>query len=316
MPHADLFSILDEATSAIDVRSEKIIQAALDRVSKGRTTIMIAHRLSTIAKADNIVVLSKGKLMEQGTHEDLLRDEAGVYSGLVRAQSLTLGKESQEDDDDLSDVKGEEDIQAVLSREKSAAAAVDGLDQTAVESSWKTKGFIGSFGRLLWEQRSRFPNYAIIITFASVIAAGMPLQAYLFAQVINVFTTPVGDGFLTKAAFWSLMWFVLALCIGFSYFVMGFVATSLQFFICAAYRQQYFTALVRQHITFFDAEDNSVGSLTARVQGDPKQCKSFNADASRKPSTDDSCLLDSGRAPWDEHGMWYSAVFQINRNRG
>lgn len=52
---------------------------------------------------------------------------------------------------------------------------------------------------------------------------------------------------------------------------MGFVSTTLQFFICAAYRQQYFTALVRQHITFFDAEDNSVGSLTARVQGDPKQ---------------------------------------------
>lgn len=276
---------------------------------------MIAHRLSTIAKADNIVVLSKGKLMEQGTHEDLLRDEAGVYSGLVRAQSLTLGKESEEDNE-LHDEKGEEDIQAVLSREKSAAAAVDGLDQTAVESSWKPRGFIGSFGRLLWEQRSRFPNYAIVVTFAGVIAAGLPLQAYLFAQVINVFTSPVGDGFLTNAAFWSLMWFVLSLAIGFSYFIMGFVATSLQFFICAAYRQQYFKALVRQHITFFDAEDNSVGSLTARVQGDPKQCRSFITEALRKPYTDDSCLPNSGRASWDEHGTCCSQVYKFDHDRG
>ncbi|ROV99983.1 hypothetical protein VMCG_06178 [Cytospora schulzeri] len=74
--------ILDEATSAIDVRSEKIIQAALDRVSQGRTTIMIAHRLSTIAKADKIMVLQKGRLMEQGTHESLLSNEEGVYSRL------------------------------------------------------------------------------------------------------------------------------------------------------------------------------------------------------------------------------------------
>ncbi|CAN8099463.1 unnamed protein product [Discula destructiva] len=264
--------ILDEATSAIDVRSEKIIQAALDRVSQGRTTIVIAHRLSTISKADKIVVLSKGKLMEQGTHEDLLKDENGVYSGLVRAQRLTLGTETHDEDTEESEEKAEEDMRAVLSREKSAAAVVDGLDETAVETPWKNKGLIGSFGRLLWEQRSRFPNYIVIAIFASVIGAGTPMTAYLFGQVINVFQIPLEDGrFLDRAAFWSLMWFVYAICIGIGYLVTGFVATSLQFFICAAYRQQYFRALIRQSITFFDAEDNSVGTLTARVQGDPKQ---------------------------------------------
>lgn len=225
-----LFSILDEATSAIDVRSEKIIQAALDRVSKGRTTIMIAHRLSTIAKADNIVVLQKGKLMEQGTHEDLLSNEGGVYSGLVRAQSLALGQESKEEDEEAEGAT-EADVEAVLSRKKSAASDTDALDQTAVESTWQNRGLIGSFGRLLWEQRSRFPNYVLIIVASGVIAAGTPLQAFLFAQVINVFTIFDVDSFLNRAAFWSLMWFVLAIALGLGYMVMGFVATSLQYFM-------------------------------------------------------------------------------------
>jgi ATP-binding cassette subfamily B (MDR/TAP) protein 1 len=64
--------LLDEATSALDPKAEKIVQQALDRVSKDRTTIVIAHKLSTIRTADNIVVMSDGAVVEQGTHQDLL----------------------------------------------------------------------------------------------------------------------------------------------------------------------------------------------------------------------------------------------------
>lgn len=169
--------ILDEATSAIDVRSEKIIQAALDRVSKGRTTITIAHRLSTIAKADKIVVLQKGKLMEQGTHESLLNNEEGVYSGLVRAQRLTLGQEEEAEDSDALEDKEAEEIQAILSREKSASKALAGGD-FEVESAWVNRGLAGSFGRLLYEQRSRFPFYVLVLIAAAGIASGTPLQAW------------------------------------------------------------------------------------------------------------------------------------------
>lgn len=232
---------------------------------------MIAHRLSTIAKADKIAVLSKGKLVEQGPHEDLLKNESGIYSGLVRAQHLTLGQEAHGDDSEEPEDSAEEEVRPALSREKSATKVIEGLDDSAVETTWKDKGLIGSFGRLLWEQRSRFPSYVLIVIFAGVIGAGTPITAYLFGQVISVFQLPLGNEFLSRAAFWSLMWFVYAICMGIGYFVNGFVATSLQFFICAVYRQQYFKALIRQPITFFDAEDNSVGTLTARVQGDPKQ---------------------------------------------
>jgi len=75
--------ILDEATSSIDVRGEGLVQAALDRVSQGRTTITIAHRLSTIKKADKIVVMQKGRVVETGTHDSLLENQDGIYWALV-----------------------------------------------------------------------------------------------------------------------------------------------------------------------------------------------------------------------------------------
>ncbi len=72
--------LLDEATSALDNESEKQVQAALDQVMKGRTTIVIAHRLSTVVKADKIVVLEAGKLVEQGTHKQLVSRKNGAYA--------------------------------------------------------------------------------------------------------------------------------------------------------------------------------------------------------------------------------------------
>lgn len=79
--------ILDEATSALDTESERVVQVALENMMKNRTSIVIAHRLSTIQNADNIVVLNKGEIVEQGKHEDLIAKK-GVYKKLVDMQSF------------------------------------------------------------------------------------------------------------------------------------------------------------------------------------------------------------------------------------
>ena len=79
--------VLDEATSALDVESEKLVQAALETLMEGRTTLIIAHRLSTIANADRVVVLDRGRVVEQGTHEELMGSEK-MYHRLVESQSL------------------------------------------------------------------------------------------------------------------------------------------------------------------------------------------------------------------------------------
>jgi subfamily B ATP-binding cassette protein MsbA len=79
--------ILDEATSALDTESEKFVQVALENMMQNRTSIVIAHRLSTIQKADKIVVMQKGEIVEQGTHDELLAMN-GTYSKLVMMQSF------------------------------------------------------------------------------------------------------------------------------------------------------------------------------------------------------------------------------------
>ncbi|MNE93618.1 Multidrug resistance ABC transporter ATP-binding/permease protein BmrA [compost metagenome] len=77
--------LLDEATSALDSESEYAVQQALENLMKGRTTLIVAHRLSTVKKADMICVVSKGKIVETGTHDELLQ-RGGMYKTLVDRQ--------------------------------------------------------------------------------------------------------------------------------------------------------------------------------------------------------------------------------------
>lgn len=92
--------LLDEATSALDAQSESIAQEALDHASIGRTTLIVAHRLTTICKADLIVVLQSGKVIESGSHEELMHmkngegEEGGAYSKMVHLQQLAMQNEA------------------------------------------------------------------------------------------------------------------------------------------------------------------------------------------------------------------------------
>ena len=78
--------ILDEATSALDRENERALQRALEELSEGRTTLLIAHRLSTVRRADRILVLEQGKIRQEGTHEELMRREGGIYRRIYNIQ--------------------------------------------------------------------------------------------------------------------------------------------------------------------------------------------------------------------------------------
>ncbi len=253
--------IFDEATSAIDVRGERIVQDALDRVAKNRTTITIAHRLSTIKKADKIIVVAKGKVVEQGTHEGLLAIDDGVYSNLVHAQKLTMDAHVEE----LLRVPSSD-----LAAEDSVTEEMP-LATKVKETPYELRGFLRSFGFLLIEQKAHVRWLVLTIVGSIGSATSFPLQAYLFAQLVAVFQERRGQQILDDSAHWALMFFILALCLGATYFIVGWAGSTLSTHVACTYRLEYFESITKKPIEFYDADENSSGTLTSRVANDPTQ---------------------------------------------
>lgn len=116
--------LLDEATSALDANSESLVQRALDSSAAGRTTIIIAHRLATIRNADNIVVMSEGRVVEQGKHEDLIARK-GLYAGMVDKQSVaetfTLSRDRSKEHDTIHQSEKQSSVTSELIQQPQAA---------------------------------------------------------------------------------------------------------------------------------------------------------------------------------------------------
>lgn len=162
--------ILDEATSSVDIHSEKIIQLALDRISKNRTTITIAHRLSTIMKADNIIVLKQGNVIQQGSHEQLMEDVDGDYWKLASAQQLSLSENSTSESRSL-------DPEKQAYSQDGAGYLDEDFEMVPVSKSSikQSEPVLGNFMLFLWEQRYQWKWYCVMIV-GSLGAGGKCIQ--------------------------------------------------------------------------------------------------------------------------------------------
>ncbi|PIG81002.1 lipid A export ATP-binding/permease protein msbA [Aspergillus arachidicola] len=257
--------ILDEATSSIDIRGEKVVQAALDRVSRDRTTIMIAHRLSTVIRADHIIVIKDGSTAEEGTHQTLM-DHRGVYYSLVHAQQLDVVS--------MDTTAAVEELSYSLPEEtKVEAYTADGYEVTDSEEVAKKKGEQGAI-RTLWhiirEQKTHWPIFAMTVIGTMGAGSAFAFQSWLFAKLVQVFQF-TGNRLVEAANFWSLMFFILALAMGLFYFDVGFASTSFSMHIAANYRQDYFQSILHKPVSYYDHEEHSSGTLMARLSTDPKQ---------------------------------------------
>lgn len=249
--------LLDEATSALDPKAEKIVQQALNNVAKGRTMVVIAHRLSTIRDADNIIVMSKGATIENGTHDNLI-DRDGAYARLVRAQDLGHSAIVANEDE----YGNEDDLDHPITQMSTTASA-----GVAPQAAKDDEGI--SLLKGLWLVTREQPKlwWPLFITILCTIAGGAtyPALAVLFARTMEAFETID----VSKANFYALMFFVVALGNLVAYAIAGWIANIIAQHIMKFYRAELFNNTLRQEMVFFDQPEHSTGSLVSRLSAEP-----------------------------------------------
>ncbi|GJN78259.1 hypothetical protein PLIIFM63780_001752 [Purpureocillium lilacinum] len=253
--------LLDEATSALDPNSEAIVQRALDEASKSRTTIVIAHKLKTIRDADNIVVMGKGSILEQGTHDDLVA-RGGTYSTLVKAQDLSPHAATKDPD------SSEEDNSAALKERQSLAktrtedgTALDLKDREDYTLAPRT-GVVHTVLRLVANTPELWTWYAVSLA-GCVVGAGMyPGQTLLLGNVMDVFGS---SDMQSRGNLISLMFFVMALGLLCIFFVLGWTTNVISQALGQRVRRDMLSAMLRQDLRFFDRPENTVGALISRI---------------------------------------------------
>lgn len=275
--------LLDEATSALDTKSEGVVQAALDVAAQGRTTIVIAHRLSTIKTADNIVVMSRGRIVEQGTHDELL-DRKAAYYNLVEAQRISAEAEAKQIEEEIVATEPSENLDKVPSEKREIVDNQDDvdlmrkLDRTVTTKSaaslelqkkkpetkaqyslWTLIKAIGHFNKEEW-------HLMLIGLFFSIIAGGgNPTQSVFFAKAIVALSLPPPYYYKLRgdADFWSAMYLMLAIVQFISFCGQGIAFAYCSERLVHRARDQAFRTMLRQDVTFFDKEGNSAGALTS-----------------------------------------------------
>ncbi|GAB1210219.1 hypothetical protein APSETT445_009010 [Aspergillus pseudonomiae] len=238
--------ILDEATSALDPQAEKIVQEALDNVSASRTTITIAHKLSTIRKADQIVVLSQGQIIEKGTHDEL-KAAGGTYYRLIKTQDLGTVK-----NDGTQPEKGENEV------------------PTGIVPV--TSGQHGHSKEARLVERLQAPSgrgYSLIRCLAVLLQERRELW---FEFIVMLVTSTVGEStgkMVERGDFYALMFFVVALVILLVYGILGWVTTIMAHCVVYTYRLEMFRSYIRQDMTFYDQPQHTTGSLVSELAAKP-----------------------------------------------
>ncbi|KAM0254839.1 hypothetical protein ACHAQJ_006380 [Trichoderma viride] len=283
--------LLDEATSALDTKSEGVVQAALEAASQGRTTITIAHRLSTIKDAHNIVVMSQGTIVEQGTHDELL-EKQGAYYNLVSAQKIAVAQDNTTDEEEIDEkaellirkhstnkedyeVDPDDDIAAKLDRsttQKSASSlALQKRKQEEDQeySLWTLIKLIASFNGPEWKLM------VLGLIFSTICGGGNPTSAVFFAKQIVTLSqpiTPENEHHIKKTSdFWSAMFLMLAFVQFIAFSAQGILFAKCSERLVHRVRDRAFRAMLRQDVAFFDSDENTAGALTSFLSTETTQ---------------------------------------------
>lgn len=276
--------LLDEATSALDLQSEGVVQAALDRASKGRTTIIVAHRLSTIINAHRIIFLDGGRVLEMGTHAELMARKSAYYN-LVLAQQVSETSEAKK----TKKVTPVVDHSMSVIRRHGSTIGSTGSSMRVIEDSPKylntaltteevdeidfdpelVNATAFPYGRI-WKLICLDKYYFFIALGAAILyGAVTPIYALIFGSFVDEFTTTESDEqLLSHTIRYSLFYVVLAVAV----FVVN--TTQIGLFgivgekLTMRLRMAAFSAMLNQEIAWFDEPLNSAGALCSRLAND------------------------------------------------
>ncbi|KAK4694318.1 ATP-binding cassette, subfamily B (MDR/TAP), member 1, partial [Lecanoromycetidae sp. Uapishka_2] len=261
--------LLDEATSALDPKAEKVVQDALNNVSRNRTTLVIAHKLATIKAADSIAVMSEGTVVEQGTHSELI-DKRGHYAALVSAQDL-----GDEDEEAPAISSKFTELSEKIDRQISLQPKLELLNIADAEAQYLASGTLNySLLRciiIMFAEQKQLYFCFLLSTIACLVGgATYPAQAILFSRVLNVFLLE-GQEARDQADFYSLFFFVVALGNLLAYFVIGWICNYIGQTVTHRYRREMFDQVLSQDMDFFDRPENTSGALTSKLSALPTQ---------------------------------------------
>ncbi|KAI5092339.1 ATP-binding cassette, sub-family B (MDR/TAP), member 4 isoform 1, partial [Silurus meridionalis] len=268
--------LLDEATSALDTESEAIVQAALDKVRLGRTTVIVAHRLSTIRNADVIAGFQDGKVVELGTHEELM-EKKGVYQSLVTMQTFksTEGTETQAEEPGLDEkspsVTSITEHTLFRQKSKSFIGSEKGQEDEHKESIQEEKVPEVSFFKVLSLNKAEWPYMVVGIICATINGGLQPAFAVIFSKIIAVFAEIDENVKRERANLFSLLFAVIGAVSFISLFLQGYCFGKAGEILTMRLRYRAFKSMMRQDLGWYDDPKNSVGALTTRLATDTAQ---------------------------------------------
>ncbi|XP_033048926.1 ATP-binding cassette sub-family B member 5 [Trachypithecus francoisi] len=258
--------ILDEATSALDSESESAVQAALEKASKGRTTIMVAHRLSTIRSADLIVTIKDGIVVEKGAHAELMA-KRGLYYSLVMSQDI---KNADEQMESMTYSTERKTNSLPLCSVNSIKSDFTDKAEESIQSKEISLPEV-SLLKILKLNKSEWP-FVVLGTLASVLNGTVhPVFSIIFAKIITMFGNKDKTTLKHDAEMYSMIFVILGVICFVSYFMQGLFYGRAGEILTMRLRHLAFKAMLYQDIAWFDEKENSTGSLTAILAIDTAQ---------------------------------------------
>ena len=266
--------LLDEATSALGPGAEQAVQKALDRVSRGRTTMIISHKLTTVQKADNIVFLKDGHVLEQGDHLSLLKSN-GLYTNIFNSQ--TLRSSSMSTHSITNRVHSQQS--SLESSEKMPTTseifvAASKLESPAPKTHDASLSLISCIAMIFREQRTIRTLFCFGCLACAVAGGAYPGQAVIFAKSVAVLSEQ-GQELVRGGTYWALLWFLLAIGVSLTFWIFRTIFLVTGSTITRHYRHDYFSSMMAQDMLFFAAPSNSSAALTANLLSHTQQLESL-----------------------------------------